>query len=155
MATIISDGASEDLIRSFQQLTCTEGHYKTLIEKYQSELSNGLVDEKDISKRVEMLNDTIDELGAVSELRRAVMLRVMSAYPTADKTMWCTVKHMASAEYTLFEAYQASGDAEILNMYLEANARFVHAITRWLGTEITSCASCLTDILRGEKKGDT
>ena len=34
MATIVSDGLAEDTIRTFQQLACTEGHYKTLIENF-------------------------------------------------------------------------------------------------------------------------
>lgn len=154
MATVVQDGASEDLIRSFQQLACAEGHYKTLIEKYQSELENGLIDVGDDKVRndhLEKLNSAVEELGLLAELRRGVMLRVMNAYD-GDKNYWCLVKHLSMAEYTLFEAYQASdSDAELLNLYLTANARFVTVITRWLKTEITSCASCLGDILKGEK----
>lgn len=152
----IADGATEDLIRAFQQLTCVEGHYKTLVEKYQSELENGLIDVEDDKVRashLEKLTGVIEELKEVSELRRAVMLRVMNAYEGKDKNYWCAVKHLAAAEYTLFEAYQATDDAEVLNLWLNANARFANAVTRWLGTEITSCASCLSDILKGAKNG--
>lgn len=155
MATIIQDGASEDLIRAFQQMACAEGHYKTLIEKYQSELENGLIDvedEKARSAHLEKLDGAIEELGLLAELRRSTMLQVMNAYG-GDKNYWCLVKHLSMAEYTMFEAYQASdNDAALLNLYLAANARFVNAVTRWLGTEITSCASCLGDILKGVNK---
>lgn len=155
MATIIQDGATEDLIRTFQQLACTEGHLKTLIEKYQSELQNGLIDVSDGEVRnahIEKLNDTIDELNDIAELRRAVMLKVMNGYPGASKDWWCAVKHLSTAGYCAFEAYQASdNDATLLEIWLETNARFVKAMTRWLGTEITSCAACFGDILKGEQ----
>lgn len=155
MATIVQDGATEDLIRAFQQMACAEGHYKTLIEKYQSELENGLIDVEDENVRnahLDKLNGAIEELGMLAELRRSTMWQVMDAYE-GDKNYWCLVKHLSMAEYTMFEAYQASdNDAALLNLYLAANARFVNAVTRWLGTEITSCASCLGDILKGVKK---
>lgn len=155
MATVIQDGTTEDLIRTFQQLACTEGHLKTLIEKYQSEMQNGLIEvEKDEIRKahVEKLNDAIDELNDIAELRRAVMLTIMKGYDGADKNYWCAVKHLSAAAYCAFEAYQASdNDALLLNIWLETNARFVKAMTRWLGTEITSCAACFSDILKGER----
>lgn len=155
MATIISDGLAEDLIRSFQQLVCVEGHYKTLIEKYQSELENGLIDVTDTdvrNKHLDLLGDAIVELNLVAELRRASMRFLMELYD-GDTSYWCIVKHLAAADYTAFEVYQASdNDSELLNRYLEIHARFVHAVTRWLGTEITDCSSCLSDILKGERK---
>lgn len=155
MATVIQDGTTEDLIRTFQQLACTEGHLKTLIEKYQSEMQNGLIeiDKDEVRKaHVEKLNDTVDELNDIAELRRAVMLKIMNGYETASKDMWCVVKHLSVASHCAFEAYQASdNDGLLLNIWLEANARFVKAMTRWLGTEITSCAACFADILKGER----
>lgn len=152
----IADGAAEDLIRAFQQLACAEGHYKTLVEKYESELNNGIVDVDDntvVRAHVEKMNDTIDELNEVAEARRAIMLQVMNAYPDASKDMWCSVKHLSVASYCAFEAYQASdNDAALLNLWLSSHARFVKAITRWLGTEISDCAACLGDILK--QKGE-
>ena len=151
----VSDGAAEDIIRSFTQLVCTEGHYKTLIEKYNSELNNGIVnsaDAKAVEKHLELLNDAIDELSLISELRRSLMLRLMNDF-TPNKDYWCIVKHLAAAEYNAFEAYQATdNDGELMTTWLDIRARFVHAVTRWLGTEITECSSCLTDILRGKKE---
>lgn len=155
MAAIMSDGLSEDLVRSFQQLVCTEGHYKTLVEKYQSELENGLIDVDDDEVRkahLSKLDDTVSELNLIAELRRASMRFLMELYPNSTKDMWCIIKHLASAEYCAFEVYQASdNDAELLNRYLEIHARFVHAITRWLGVEITECSACFADLLRGKE----
>jgi hypothetical protein len=52
---------------------------------------------------------------------------------------------------TLFEAYQASDDdAELLHMAYEANEAFTNAMSRFLGVEITSCAACFADALKGE-----
>ena len=153
MATIISDGAAEDLIRSFQQLACAEGHYKTLIEKYNSELNNGIIDTNDqevLDAHIEKLNDAITELELVAELRRKVMLYLMNSYENHDRAGWCNAKHLSVASYCAFEAYQASddNDGELLNIWLEINARFVKAVSRWLGVEITDCQSCFSDILK-------
>lgn len=156
MANIQSDGRSEDLIRSIQQLVCSEGHYKTLIEKYNSEMENGLIDVEDDEVRVahiEKLNAAILEMNEIAEIRRSMMLHLMEMYPKADRNQWCNFKHLAAADYTAFEAYQASdNDALALNLWLSIRARFVNATTRFLGTEITSCSSCLSDILRGNKE---
>lgn len=153
MATIIQDGASEDLIRSFTQLTCAEGHYKTLIEKYNSELNEGIVNSSDtlaVEKHLELMNDATEELALIAELRRGIMLQLLEAYD-GDRNYWCLVKHLAQATYCSFEAYQASdNDGALLTTYLDINARFIKAMTRFLGTEITTCASCFGDILKGK-----
>lgn len=146
----IADGASEDLIRAFVQIGCAESHAKTLVEKFNAELTNGIIDpleDKVVKAQIEKINDTTDELDLLAELRRSVMLFLMEQYG-GDKDFWCMVKHLGVGAYTLFEAYQATGDATLLNLSLDANARFVKAITRWLGTEITDCAACLGDILK-------
>lgn len=153
MATIVADGRAEDLIRSIQQLVCSEGHYKTLIEKYHSEMENGIIDVENDEERlahIEKLNGAIEEMNLIAETRRSLMLHLMEMYPKANRDQWCNFKHLAAADYTAFEAYQASdNDALALNLWLSIHARFVNVTTRFLGTEITSCSSCLTDILRG------
>lgn len=149
----VSDGAAEDIIRSFTQLVCTEEHYKTVIEKHNSELNNGIVDADDsdaVSRHIELLTDAVDELGQVAEIRRALMLRLQSEYG-ADPHYWCIVKHLSAAAYNAFEAYQASdNDAALMTAWLDINARFIKALTRWLGVEITECASCFSDIIKGK-----
>lgn len=157
MATLVSDGLAEDMIRAFQQAACAEGHYKTLIEKYNSEMENGLIDVEDDDVRnahLEKLNGAIVELNQLAEIRRSMMLYVMNRYETADKSLWCVVKHESVMEYNAFEAYQASeNDAQLLNIWLSARARFISALTRWLGIENTDCASCFEDIIKGENHG--
>ena len=156
MATVVSDGLSEDLIRAFQQAACAEGHYKTLIEKYNSEMENGLIDVEDDDVRnahLEKLNGAIQELNELAEIRRAMMLHVMNRYEKADKSMWCVVKHLALSEYNAFEAYQASdNNAELLNIWLSMRGRFINAVTRWLGIEVTDCVACYEDAIRAERR---
>ena len=158
MATIVSDGRAEDTIRAIQQLVCSEGHYKTLVEKYHSEMENGIIDVENDEERlahIEKLNGAIEEMNLVAELRRSMMLKLMESYPKSDTSYWCLVKHLSAASYCAFEAYQASdNDAMLLNLYLESHARFVNAVTRWLGVEITSCASCYQDALKGVSHGE-
>ncbi len=156
MGQIQSDGASEDIIRSFVQLSCGEMHLKTLIEKTESELENGIVnieDEAEFENATKKLTDLSEELDMVTELRRSAMLKLFEMYD-GDKDYWCMVKHLGGAAYTLFEAYQANGDPETYNLALEANKCFVRALTHFLGTEITDCISCLADFLKAKENKD-
>lgn len=144
----VSDGAAEDIIRSFTQLICTEGHYKTLIEKYNSELNNGLTD--DPQGTIERMNDAMDELTLISELRRSLMLRLQEDYG-GDTHYWCVVKHLSAAAYNAFEAYQASdNDGALMTVWLDINARFIKALSRWLGFEPMECSACFADAIKGK-----
>jgi len=146
MATIISDGASEDLIRAFVQFGCAEGHMKTVLEKLTSGLENGTIEGEDVAAHI---TDVLDEIDAIAELRRGVMLHLLETYD-GDKDYWCTVKHLGVGAYTLFEAYQATGDGKILDMAMGANKRFIKALTHFLKTEITECAACFSDIIKAK-----
>jgi len=154
MPSINSDGAAEDMIRSFVQLSCAELHAKTIIEKTESSLENGIVDledEKEVEKALNKVLSMSDELNLIAEARRAVMLRLFEMYD-GDKDYWCMVKHLGSGAFTLFEAYQATEDPDIYNLALEANKCFVQALTHFLGVEITDCASCFADLLKAKEK---
>lgn len=156
MSRIVSDGAAEDLIRSFVQMGCAELHMKTLVEKYSAQLENGLIDVTDneaVNKQVEKINDAADELTAIAEVRRGLMLRLMDMYD-CDKDYWCIVKHTGMAMYCAFEAYQATDDADIYMEYMQCNRRFIHALTHFLGVEVTDCASCFADILAAERNNN-
>ena len=51
---------------------------------------------------------------------------------------------------TVFEAYEASdNDLELLNLAYEANKAFVSALSRFLGIELTDCAACFADSMKG------
>lgn len=154
--TIVSDGAAEDLIRAFVQMGCAELHMKTLVEKYNAQLENGLIDLSDdeaVSKQIEKIRDSEYELATLAECRRGLMLRLKDMYE-CDDDYWCIVKHTGLAMYCAFEAYQATEDADIYNEYLDANRRFIHALTHWLGVEITDCAACFADALKAERNKD-
>lgn len=53
-----SEGLAEDLIRSMVQTASIELHLKTLVEKRQSEMDNGLIDTNDFNR----VNEQIDVL---------------------------------------------------------------------------------------------
>lgn len=150
-----SDGIAEDMIRSFVQIGCAETHAKTLLEKYQAQLENGLIDVTNpdvVQAQVEKIDDTVQEINSLAQLRRGIMLRLFELFD-GDKDYWCEVKHLGIGAYTLFEAYQASDDdPTLLNLANEANKRFIKALTRFLGVPITECASCFSDILKAQKK---
>lgn len=150
-----TDGIYEDLIRSFTQLICSEGHLKSLIEKTTSELENGIVDSDDPDKlnyALDKLDSLHVELTEIADTRRKMMLKLYETYG-GDKDYWCQVKHLAGAAYTAFEAWQGSDDDPTLyDFALETNKHFVKALSHFIGTEITSCSSCFGDMLKGENK---
>ena len=155
--TIVADGLAEDLIRSFVQVGCAESHAKTLLEKATAQLENGIIDLSDsdaVMAQTEKIQQLTEEINSLAELRRGMMLRLFNMYD-GDKEYWCMAKHLGVGAYTMFEAYQASDDdPELLQMAMDANKRFINAMSHFIGTEITECASCFGDFLRAGKKGD-
>lgn len=151
---IQSDGIAEDLIRSIVQTACAEVHAKTLLEKFEAQLTDGIIDlgnDEAVQKQISLIEDVQYEINALAELRRSIMLKLFNMY-NGDKNYWCLIKHLGVAAYTAFEAYQASDDdADLLNIEVEANKRFTKALSHFLGVEITDCAACFADMLRKEK----
>lgn len=146
-------GYAEDLIRSYIQFGCAEIHAKTLYEKTTAELENGMIDVEDAEAlqshldKCEMFKGDINEYASI---RRDIMRKLMDMFPNGDKSMWCQAKHLGIGMMTLFEAYQGSDDdVELLHMAYEANKAFTKAMTRFLGIEISDCASCFSDALKG------
>lgn len=150
-----SDTLAEDMIRSIQQLICSEGHIKTLIEKTTAELENGIIDIDDpdeMARAMDKIDDLHEELKDIADIRRRMMVTLFGLYGgQGDKTYWCQVKHLASAAYTAFEVWQASDDDLILyELALDTNKQFIKALTHFIGVEVTTCASCFGDMLKGE-----
>ena len=156
--SLSESGMAEDLIRSYVQFGCAEIHAKTLYEKTIAELNNGIVDVEDnevVQSHLERAQMFRDDINTYAELRRGIMRKLLDMFPNGDKSMWCQAKHLGIGMMTLFEAYQASDDdAELLHMAYEANEAFTLAMSRFLGVEITSCASCFADALKGEDDGE-
>lgn len=156
--TLSESGMAEDLIRSYVQFGCAEIHAKTLYEKTIAELNNGIVDVENnevVQSHLERAQMFRDDINTYAELRRGIMRKLLDMFPNGDKSMWCQAKHLGIGMMTLFEAYQASDDdAELLHMAYEANEAFTLAMSRFLGVEITSCASCFADALKGEDDGE-
>lgn len=146
-------GIAEDLIRSYIQFGCAEIHAKSLYEKGTAELENGLVDVTDaetLQKQLDKVQGYHDDINTYAEMRRDIMRVLLQLFPNGDRAMWCQAKHLGIGMMTLFEAYQASeDDAMLLHMCYTANSAFVNAMSRFLGVEITSCAACFADALKG------
>lgn len=148
-------GMAEDMIRSFVQFGCAEIHAMNLYFKTMAELENGLVDVENsevLQKQLEKSRQYQEDIETYANLRRDIMRMVFQMFE-GDKDTWCLIKHLGIGAMTLFEAYEASdNDPELLNTAYEANKAFVKAISRFLGVEITDCAACLADSLKGESK---
>lgn len=147
-------GMAEDMIRSFVQFGAAEIHAMNLYFKTEAELENGYIDVEDnavLQKHLEKCEQYRRDVETYANLRRSVM-RVLFGMFEGDKDVWCLVKHLGIGAMTLFEAYEASdNDLELLHLTYEANKAFVHAMTRFLGVEISDCAACLSDSLKGVK----
>ena len=150
---IVSDGAAEDMIRAFVQIGCAEIHAKTILEK--AMMANrareaaiiDLEDSEAVERQMKKISDIEEEMNDLANLRRRIMLRLFDQYD-GDKDYWCVIKHVGTGAYTLFEAYEATGDPSLYELALEANKAFIRALTHFLGIEITSCASCFADMIR-------
>lgn len=148
-------GMAEDMLRSIVQLGATEMHYQTLYSKAVAQMENGLInvdDQKVRDTQIEKIQRYTGEINSVADVRRRMMRKLFSLFPNGNKDAWCLIKHLGVASMTAFEAYQASNDdTELLDLYYDINKEFNKAVTDFLGMEITSCSSCVSDFLKGGK----
>ena len=150
-------GAGEDLLRAIVQMGCAEIHAMGLYYKTQAELENGLIDIEDnevLQKQIEKGEMYREDIETYSDLRRQMMtaLKDMVGTDEANKDLWCMVKHLGLAMMQTFEAYENSdNNLELLNIAYEANKAFTKAVTRFLGVEITDCAACFADSMKGNE----
>lgn len=149
------DGIAEDMLRAIVQLSCSELHAKTLYEKYTAELENGIIDNEDpkvVDEQIKKIEESLADLNELAQLRRQTMLSLYSMFE-GDKSYWCQVKHLGAAAYCLMECYLASDDdPEILTLAMDTNRAFTRAVSHFIGVEITDCAACLADLLKGQNK---
>lgn len=150
-----SSGKAEDLIRAFVQMGCAEMHLKTLHEKTLAELENGYVDVED----PEQVNDYLEraeryrtDLIETAQLRRQMMSKCFDMFEGGNPDVWCMVKHLGMSAMCAFETWQASeDDPDLLALSVESNKLFTKYLTDWFGMEITPCAACLSDFLKGKE----
>ena len=144
-------GIAEELIRSYVQFGCAEIHAVGLFYKANAEIENGMIDVSDsdiLAKHAEKIEQYQKDIDTYANLRRSVMRCLFDMF-NGDKDMWCEAKHLGIGAMQLFEAYEASdNDMTLLMLCVEANKAFTHAMTRFLGTEVTDCASCFSDMLK-------
>lgn len=149
-------GASEDLLRAIVQMGAAEIHAMGLYYKTTAELENGLVDVDDnevLQKQIEKSEMYREDIETYADLRRRMMSALMEMVGTdeANKDLWCMVKHLGLSMMQTFEAYENSdNNLTLLNLAYDANKAFTKAVTRFLGIEISDCAACMSDSLKGE-----
>ena len=150
-------GSSEDLLRAVVQMGAAEIHAMGLYFKTTAEMENGLVNIDDpevLQKQIDKSEMYREDIETYATLRRQMTtaLKDMVGTDEANKDMWCMVKHLGLSMMQCFEAYENSdNNLELLNLAYEANKAFTKAVTRFLGIEITDCASCLSDSMKGMK----
>lgn len=148
-------GAGEDLLRAIVQMGAAEIHAMGLYYKTTAEMENGLVDVENtevLQKQLEKLEQYRADIETYADLRRQMTnaLKDMVGTEDANKDMWCMVKHLGLSMMQCFEAYENSdNNVALLNLAYEANKAFTMAVTRFLGVEITDCAACFSDAMKG------
>lgn len=151
-------GASEDLLRAIVQMGAAEIHAMGLYYKTTAELENGLVDVENpdiLQKQLEKAEQYKEDIETYAVLRRQMtnVLSEMVGTEDRNKDMWCMVKHLGLSMMQTFEAYENSdNNLALLNLAYEANKAFTRAVTRFLGMEVSDCAACLSDSLKGVNK---
>ena len=150
-------GSAEDLLRAIVQMGAAEIHAMGLYYKTTAEMENGLVDVEDnevLQRCIDKANMYLEDIETYATLRRQMTtaLKDMVGTEKADKDLWCMVKHLGLSMMQCFEAYENSdNNLELLNLAYEANKAFTKAVTRFLGIEISDCAACMSDALKGEQ----
>lgn len=148
-------GSAEDLLRAIVQMGAAEIHAMGLYYKTTAELENGLVDVEDnkvLQKQIEKSEMYREDIETYANLRRQMMSALMDMVGTdeANKDLWCMVKHLGLSMMQTFEAYENSeNNLTLLNLAYDANKAFTKAVTRFLGIEISDCAACMSDSLKG------
>lgn len=149
-------GSAEDLLRAIVQMGAAEIHAMGLYYKTTAEMENGLVDVDDnevLQKQIEKSEMYREDIETYADLRRRMMSALMEMVGTdeANKDLWCMVKHLGLSMMQTFEAYENSeNNLTLLNLAYDANKAFTKAVTRFLGIEISDCAACMSDSLKGE-----
>lgn len=148
-----SEGMAEDMIRAIVQYGAAENHIKTMIEKTEAELKfiDPSKEQEIIGKSLGKINELKELLADVTNVRRDMMLQLFEKFD-GDKDYWCLVKHLGVGAYEAFESYMASNkeDWKLYENFIKANSAFVRAMSGFLGTEITDCAACFSDMLKGD-----
>lgn len=151
-------GSAEDLLRAIVQMGAAEIHAMGLYYKTSAEMENGLVNVDDnevLQKQIEKSEMYREDIETYADLRRRMMSALMEMVGTdeANKDLWCMVKHLGLSMMQTFEAYENSeNNLTLLNLAYDANKAFTKAVTRFLGIEISDCAACMSDSLKGVSK---
>ena len=149
-------GSAEDLLRAIVQMGAAEIHAMGLYYKTTAEMENGLINVDDnevLQKQIEKAEMYREDIETYADLRRRMMSALMEMVGTdeANKDLWCMVKHLGLSMMQTFEAYENSeNNLTLLNLAYDANKAFTKAVTRFLGIEISDCAACMSDSLKGE-----
>ena len=151
-------GLGEDLLRAIVQMGCAEVHAQSLYFKVESQLEHGLVDVTDpdiLQKTIDKADMFREDINTYADLRRRMTKALMDMFEDSDPLMWCQIKHLGIAYYTALESYEASDDdPELMALAYQSYKAFIKAVTRFLGTEITECSSCFSDLMKATTKGE-
>lgn len=133
------------------------GHYEAQLSHIDEKLNDlwemvnsETEDMKKREKGVETIS-TLYEIGrGVYAARKEAEEQVFAAFPEAEKTFWCMVKHAATAFVLAEENFHARGfDADSERVMLEAAENLGKVAGLALGFEPYGCLRCLDEAIKG------
>lgn len=118
--------------------------------------NNDIEDEEKRLKAVDTIG-TLYEIGrGIYAARKEAEEQIFSAFPEAEKTFWCMVKHAATAFVIAEENFHARGfDADSEQVMLQAAETLGKVTGLALGFEPYGCLRCLSDAMKGEKDAES
>ena len=135
------------------------GHYEAQLSHLDEKLNDlweTLNNETEDMERMQQLTNTINSLYEVGrgiyESRKDAEEQIFKAFPEADKTWWCFVKHAAAAFVIASENFHARGfDADSERAMLGAAENLGRTTGLALGFEPYGCLRCLDEAIKGGK----
>lgn len=110
-----------------------------------ADLENGEIDEKDIAKAVEEINNLNTLRDEVYASYNAIMTFIMENVPGAKKEYRCLLKHTSTMLVIAIELGDAVDNGAIDETNKSAFNSFAGAVSLALGIEFKSCIRCIYD----------
>lgn len=152
-ATVNRRGWVMDQLMLVGQLEAAMGHIDERITDLWIQLE-GEEDTDAISKISNELSALYDTQRGLYDARVAAETAIFDAFPNADRTKWCLVKHLSMAYAIASENFHARDCNENSEQTLRATSAALGEVTSLaLGFEPYGCLRCLDEAIQGVGDG--
>lgn len=160
-----SIGYIEDRLGALYDSVAKEGHFKILVDKYQSLTEQtaekmAFAEGEEYEQLKKELQEYSDMIGVYqnflleqTSLRRNQManLRKYAEGESADE-LHCSLKHSIGEAMKSFEVYQATASQEDFEIYWQAQLMLNAILNAYFGFDLPPCSACISDMLKEKSK---